>query len=575
MDTLAEELIGGSSSSSSTSQTHASINLDAPRSGLTAENSTVTTRKRNRAIVVSDRYSQLVEYEVPPAELQSWVASAGVTRTYHETEAGRRLADFNILRVARSSVQSSDIGIAAVEEPDEDESRDMDFLASSNLIFFEFLGSPGAVAYVRCLGYLSDRVGAADLAHRRFKIESPTHFLVAAGDFAAIAARMRLEKPGNDRAGQTEPREKRQASGAQEAGGERTEGEKGGGYVLVTRDGVRLQIRDKSNLQARCDQLEFMWRAAERGLWKHMSGSGYKLQAEAYWKVIQEEAEALEQPIGSVFLRAGKVSLLNGTAIATSTKALEQFLIGGFGEAELSLDSFCAGSRLSTSAHPCVLQNAPLVSAVEALGVALEVLFSPHFAGVCDDLVEALRGHVRPLRLTDSGFLVHTIERTVTIFFRTVSKEDRALAFPGSDVTCPAGCAALLKAMLEETVLELTDVAKATVLEKMYTIRVMLKKERAAAMVPGVKGRSKVAIQEPEGEKGEVSQCGSHLGQLLKAVKKNGTPLKCLKGTSCKFKHGKLGDMTKAAAISLVATMPVWMQNSLSPLIASAKGFKS
>jgi hypothetical protein len=30
-----------------------------------------------------------------------------------------------------------------------------------------------------------------DWVQRRFKIESPTHFLVAAGDFAAIAARMR------------------------------------------------------------------------------------------------------------------------------------------------------------------------------------------------------------------------------------------------------------------------------------------------------------------------------------------------------------------------------------------------
>jgi hypothetical protein len=86
------------------------------------------------------------------------------------------------------------------------------------------------------------------------------------------------------------------------AGGERTEGEKGGGYVIVSRDGLRLQIRDKSNLQVRCDQLEFMWRAAEKGLWEHIAGSGYKLQAEV-------EGEALEQPVGSVILRAGKVSL--------------------------------------------------------------------------------------------------------------------------------------------------------------------------------------------------------------------------------------------------------------------------
>jgi hypothetical protein len=113
---------------------------------------------------------------VAPIVFQSWIASASTSRTSYETEAGRRTADFNITRVARSNIQSNDIGVAAVEEPDEDESCDMDFLASSNLIFFEFLGSPGALAYVRCLGFLSDRVDGMEWAHRRFKIESPTHF---------------------------------------------------------------------------------------------------------------------------------------------------------------------------------------------------------------------------------------------------------------------------------------------------------------------------------------------------------------------------------------------------------------
>lgn len=67
------------------------------------------------------------------------------------------------------------------------------------------------------------------------------------------------------------------------------------------------------------------------------------------------------------------------------------------------------------------------MSAVEALGVALEVVFSPQFAGVCDDFIEALRGQKRPLKLTNSEFLVHTVERIVTVFFRTVCKEERAL----------------------------------------------------------------------------------------------------------------------------------------------------
>jgi hypothetical protein len=89
---------------------------------MAVDTSDVTTRKRNRSIVVSDKYSQLIEYEMAPSDFQSWISSASATRASYGTEPGRRTADFNI--------QPSDIGIAAVEEPDEDEPFDMDFLAS-------------------------------------------------------------------------------------------------------------------------------------------------------------------------------------------------------------------------------------------------------------------------------------------------------------------------------------------------------------------------------------------------------------------------------------------------------------
>jgi hypothetical protein len=180
----------GSGSSSSSSLNPSGITLD--------ELSDLPTRKRNRSIIVSEKYKQLVEYEVAPAEFQSSISSASESMMSHETEAGRRTAVFKIKRVARSNVRPSDIGIAAVKEPDEDDLRDMDFFASSNIVFFEFLGSPGILSSAKCLEFLCNRVDGMDWAQRRRKIESPTHSLVAAGDFATIAARMRLEKPAPD-----------------------------------------------------------------------------------------------------------------------------------------------------------------------------------------------------------------------------------------------------------------------------------------------------------------------------------------------------------------------------------------
>ena len=379
--------------------------MDGETSDVENENS--NQRKRNRTLSISSRLSHLIGYDEAPANLQTWINSSCSAAMTSSTEAGRRLGDYNVKRVTLANVRALDVGFAAVETPDEGELFDCEFLACSNIIFFEFLGSPGSVAYIRCLGQLESNINSLDLDYHRFKVKSPTHFLIATGDFLLIAEQLKLEELDQKRSLRHGPQEKRGVQRAQEPTGERAEGEKGISYYIVTRDGQKLPTRDKTNLQQRCDQLEFMWRAADKGLWKHIAGSGYKLQAEVYWKILLEEAEALQQPVGSVFQRASKVSLISGTAIAKDLKALELFLRGDFGEEGLTLESFCAGSKLSTSSHPCVLQNAPLLSALEAVGVAQEVLISSQFSGVCGSLIEALRGHKRPLRLTDSGFLVH------------------------------------------------------------------------------------------------------------------------------------------------------------------------
>lgn len=563
------------SAGTSIEMTQSSVGVDEQPTSINETTGVNTNvRKRNRTVSIASRLSHLLEYEEAPENLAAWITSSSLTLMTYSSEDGRRIADYNIKRIAVADVKPSDIGLAAIQEPDEGESRDCDFMACSDVIFYEFLGSPGDLAYIKCLGHLDCNVKSLELTNRRFKLVSPTHFLVAAGDYLTVAEQIQTDEKETRVIG---PRDKRGPQRAQEAAGERSEGGEKGIYYITTRDGRRLPIKDKTNLQTRCDHLEFMWRAAECGLWKYMAGSGYKLQPETYWKILLEEAEALQQPAGSVFLRASKISLISGTAIAKDTKSLELFLRGDFGEEGLTLDSFCVGAKLSSLPQPCIQQNAPLVSALEALGVALEILFSFQFAGVCDVLIEALRGHVRPLKLTDSGFLVHSIDRLFVKFFRTVSKDDTALEFPDCDITEPIGCATLLKAMLRTLIQDLTDVVKVTILERRYTLLMRLRKERlVTAPTPATKAKPKASTPPPQGrDKGDADQCGSHLGQLLKAVKKNGNPLTCAKGPECRYKHGRLDELTRASAGKLVTTMPGWLQECLTPLVASCKGFKA
>jgi hypothetical protein len=99
-----------------------------------------------------------------------------------------------------------------------------------------------------------------------------------------------------------------------------------------------------------------------------------------------------------------------------------------------------------------------------------------------------------------------------------------------------------------------------------------LRKERAISTPAGSKAKTRADSK--EGNSASVEQCGSHLGQLMKAMKKNGTPLRCAKGDGCKYRHGKLSDLTKKSAADLVSTMPGWLQECISPLISTCKGLK-
>ena len=158
------------------------------------------------------------------------------------------MGDYNVRRVETKDVGPSDVGLVTVEELDADEVRDMDFVASSDILFFEFLGKPGALAYIRCFGCLGDQLEGSELAGKRFTVERPSYFLVAMGDFTDAAISLKASSSSNGRASLGVSREIKLTNKAQDTGGERVEGEKSGNYFIVTRDGVRLPTRDKSNL---------------------------------------------------------------------------------------------------------------------------------------------------------------------------------------------------------------------------------------------------------------------------------------------------------------------------------------
>ena len=93
-------------------------------------------------------------------------------------------------RVALADVKSSDIDLAAVEDLDDGEIRDMDYMTSLNVIFYEFIGSPGLITYIQCLGYLGMHSDGLKLSNRRFEYTAPSHVLIASGDLDRKSTRL-------------------------------------------------------------------------------------------------------------------------------------------------------------------------------------------------------------------------------------------------------------------------------------------------------------------------------------------------------------------------------------------------
>ena len=240
----------------------------------------------------------------------------------------------------------------------------------------------------------------------------------------------------------------------------------------------------------------------------------------------------------------------------------------------MTVESFCAGDKPSHEAFPCVRHNAPLIASLEALTVALEILFSPSFANVCGDFVDVLKGIDRDFKLTNSGFLFHSVERVVAKFFRVISKEDTAVDVPGSDVTNPVGCAALLKVMLADLVSNLVDVPKAMVQEKKYTVLMRLAKEATSNNTKESSSKPAEGAEVGNQVTREGALCGMHIGSQLKAKKEGGGLFKCVRAPSCPFRHVCLNQVTKDEVLTELPNMPVWMRSALDKLVEGCSKFK-
>ena len=79
--------------------------------------------------------------------------------------------------------------------------------------------------------------------------------------------------------------------------------------------------------------------------------------------------------------------------------------------------------RIVTGNQPDVFSNANLGTALRNIEATLVIFLSPEFNGVFTDMLDNLKGFMRPLELVSADFLKHSVVLVLAKFFRVVKSQ--------------------------------------------------------------------------------------------------------------------------------------------------------
>ena len=159
--------------------------------GLSAAAQNEPPKKRRRLLAVNSRLTVNKTDELATEEFSNWLRASASTKMTYSTGEGKKMVLSDIRKVNVADIRETDVGIAAMDNPDEGEEMNGDFLASSNVMFFEFMGLPREAVHVKCLGTMDRAMPRLDFVNKRLALDAPTHFLVATGDCLVIADQLR------------------------------------------------------------------------------------------------------------------------------------------------------------------------------------------------------------------------------------------------------------------------------------------------------------------------------------------------------------------------------------------------
>jgi hypothetical protein len=196
--------------------------------------------------------------------------------------------------------------------------------------------------------------------------------------------------------------------------------------IIVDLEGGQHQTRNKTDLEGRERDLNFLFRALDYGRREYAMGVDYLLQTEKYRIMIVEEAETRAELRKPAFASCGLYDRVFTLRLFTDPVKLKLFLTGNILTGEsitVTLLDFMGNQQLSEGDVICPQQNKPLVETLRNLQLVMQVLLSDYFKDSFEPFILSLEGPIRPLELVKSNLLIFTVEESLKVFFKLVRSE--------------------------------------------------------------------------------------------------------------------------------------------------------
>ena len=514
-------------------------------------------------------------------------------------DSGFSRMDFVTSTQPSGAMESGGIIVLPLRAPLDIETADYSFLGAAGVALFVLRGAPSAWTGVRLVGCHGGSMPPDVATGDYFRFLTPTNFIVAKEEMLALGQqwaatllgkrnRSTLEDEGIDMDLDKRRRGMQVELGVQTAtDADPPQGERGSTY-LVDLEGRQHLTRVRTDLSSRETSLAVIFRATEKGRWRHAMGAECILQVNEYREMVKEQYKTQHEDREVAFESCGLLDRVFSLGFTWDNGLLEKLVTGKVGTTQgfLRLQNFLEeGANLPTEDVPDRGHNRLMVVAMANLELVLVIFLAPAFTGCTAVLRECLEGIKRPLELAPAGYLLHEVELVIAKFFRVLRTGSQA----GEDLSNPTGCARYLASLFGRFI---TQTASPGLLnESVNRYRLVMSRDSASRQKEGQgqRPRSKATFEEstlrtpppqvklepPPLVRREMATgvCVGHFGGQLRLVDpKMGKVYSCSRGPGvCKFQHKDSKNMSRAAIVEVANTFSPSLRDGFLAALAAQK----